>query len=368
MRSSTRLAPGAPRPQSTRLSPQATTALATTALATPTLATPLLAALLTLVLLAFTASPAQAHGTRSATVIVNEAAEGRAVVRVRTLDAEDSVTAHFDPPCRDEPSLIEGAVEPPPTPGAPSTRVRGFVCDSSIAGRALVVEGLGPIVSEAIVSVRFADGRSTSAVVRAGEPRAVLPASSSFFSVAREYVRLGVLHILAGADHLLFLGLLVLALRDTKKVLLAETAFTASHTLTFSLTALGIVRVSSGAAEACIAASLLLVALDIGRRKTPPSAREGALTALLFGLVHGLGFAGGLRELGVPEAQVGAALAGFAGGVELGQLAFIAVLLALHALEAGGSISSRGSRGGGTGGAVALLALLYRPPASSTEK
>lgn len=271
---------------------------------------------------------ALAHGTRSATVVVVEPAPGRAVVRVRTADAGDSVSAAFDPPCRDEPSLVAGATEPAATgTGGPSTAVRGYACDGPIAGRALVVTGLGPIVSEAIVSVTFAGGRTASAVVRADEPRAALPAEASFSEVARDYVRLGVAHILVGADHLIFLALLVLALRDTRKVLLAETAFTVSHSLSFSATALGLVRVSSAAAEACIAVSLVLLALDVGRREKRPSAREGALMALLFGVVHGLGFAGGLRELGVPEAQVGAALLGFAGGVEIGQLAFLAVCL-----------------------------------------
>ncbi|MFO0588471.1 MAG: HupE/UreJ family protein [Polyangiaceae bacterium] len=269
---------------------------------------------------------ASAHGTRSATVRVVEAAPGRAVVRVRTLDESDRVTAAFDPPCRAE----EGVAGEGPDPTDPTAAdAVSFACDGPIAGRALVVSGLDPLVPEAIVAVSFADGRSLSAVVHADDPRAELPAAPSFVSVARDYVRLGVVHIAGGADHLIFLFLLVLALRSPRKVILAETAFTASHSLSFSATALGLVRVSSAAAEACIAVSLVLLALDVGRRSERPTAREGALTALLFGLVHGLGFAGGLREIGVPESQVGAALAGFAAGVEVGQLAFLAVVLAL---------------------------------------
>lgn len=268
---------------------------------------------------------ALAHGTRSVTVHVVEAAPGRAVIRVRAMEADDVVTAAFDPPCPEDASVAD-VPEDRGALGLPA-HVRGFVCDGPIAGRALVLEGLNPIVSEAIVSATFADGRATSAVVHQAEPRAELPAAPSFARVAGQYVRLGVEHIAGGADHLLFLALLVLALRSPKKVLLAETAFTASHSLSFSATALGLVRVSPSAAEACIAVSLLLVALDIGRAKRLPSARGGAVMALLFGLVHGLGFAGGLREIGVPETQVGAALAGFAAGVEIGQLAFLAVVL-----------------------------------------
>lgn len=268
---------------------------------------------------------ARAHGTRSATVHVLEAAPGHVVVRVRTLDPDDVVTAGFDPPCAEDGS-VAGAPEDRSALGIVA-KVRGFACDGPLEGRAVVIQGLNPIVSEAIVAATFADGRSMSAVVHASEPRAELPAAPSFVSVAKQYVRLGVEHIASGADHLLFLALLVLALRAPKKVLLAETAFTISHSLSFSATALGLVRVSSAAAEACIAVSLVLVALDIGRRKAPPSARDGALMALLFGLVHGLGFAGGLREIGIPETQVGAALVGFAAGVEIGQLAFLAVVL-----------------------------------------
>jgi hypothetical protein len=270
---------------------------------------------------------ASAHGTRSATVHLQELAPGHVLVRVRTLDPADVVTARFDPPCAEDAALAPGPEEPAGLGLAATSR--SYVCDGPIAGRAVVLEGLTPIVSEAIVAATFADGRTTSAVVHVDDPRAELPAAPSFVAVARQYVRLGVVHIAGGVDHLMFLALLVLALRTPRKVILAETAFTISHSLSFSATALGLVRVSSSAAEACIAVSLVLLALDIGRRKEPPSAREGAATALLFGLVHGLGFAGGLREIGIPESQVGAALAGFAAGVEIGQLAFLAAVLAL---------------------------------------
>ncbi len=272
---------------------------------------------------------ALAHGTRSVTVHLQEVAPGHVVLRVRTLDPADVVTATFDPPCREDAALTPAAEEPSAL--GLVARTQAFACDGPLAGRHVVLAGLGPIVAEAIVAATFADGRTMSAVVHAGEPRAELPAAPSFLDVARQYVRLGVVHIAGGADHLMFLALLVLALRTPRKVILAETAFTLSHSLSFSATALGLVRVSAAAAEACIAVSLVLVALDIGRRKQPPSAREGAMTALLFGLVHGLGFAGGLREIGIPESQVGAALAGFAAGVEIGQLAFLAVVLTLVA-------------------------------------
>ena len=118
-----------------------------------------------------------------------------------------------------------------------------------------------------------------------------------------------------------------------RAVMLAETAFTLSHTLSFSASALGWVRVSSAAAEACIAVSLVLVALDVGRAHRAPAGKTAGL-AFAFGLVHGLGFAGGLAELGLPTHAVPAALAGFAAGVELGQVVFLlAAVLALRGVS-----------------------------------
>jgi hydrogenase/urease accessory protein HupE len=167
--------------------------------------------------------------------------------------------------------------------------------------------------------------------LRADAPALPLRADRSALGVLLDYLRLGVVHIATGFDHLLFLLALALQLWRVRAVLLAETAFTLSHTLSFSATALGLVRLPPVAAEACIALSLILLAreLALGRRIAPS---RGALVALLFGLVHGLGFAGGLREIGLPEHDVGLALLGFGAGVELGQVAFLAlVLLALHA-------------------------------------
>jgi len=127
----------------------------------------------------------------------------------------------------------------------------------------------------------------------------------------------------------------VLLLRLQKTVILAETAFTLSHGLSFSAAALGWIHVSKEATEACIALSLLLLALDVERKdKATPSSESVALLALVFGLVHGLGFAGGMAELGMPTQNVGWALLGFGLGVEVGQIAFLAVALgAAHLLR-----------------------------------
>jgi hypothetical protein len=135
---------------------------------------------------------------------------------------------------------------------------------------------------------------------------------------------------------LLFLLALVLWVRRWKLVLLAESAFTLSHSVSFSVTALDLVRVSAPAAEACIALSLVLLADELAREDDPAAERSlvwrAPLLSLVFGLVHGLGFAGGLRQMGVPSGAVATALIGFGVGVELGQILFLLLITAISSL------------------------------------
>jgi hypothetical protein len=297
----------------------------------------LLAALLAFALLAATSS-ARAHAMRSAFVEIDETAPGRAAVQVRTQVPDAGLDIAIDGCVLSVDHVREA--------GTASCR------DGALAGHAVTVRGLGPVLSEAVVWIRYADGASFSHLFAKDDPAWTLPARGSAWTVAAEYVRLGVAHILTGYDHLLFLLLLVLTLKRTRAVLLAETAFTLSHSLSFSATALGWVRVSPALAEACIALSLVLVALDVGRHGSGVPSRNAAGLAFLFGLVHGLGFAGGLREIGLPERDVGAALVSFGAGVEIGQVAFLIVaLLAAHfaqRLRAWPAIERASAYGGGT--------------------
>jgi len=285
------------------------------------------------------AAPAGAHGMRTAFVEITETAPGRAVANVRLPVATDAIT--LDAPCE--------ATRLP----SDSERVQTFAlaCAAPLAGATVGVRGLGPLVSEAIVRVSLADGTRADGVVTNGAPTFTLPIARSALAVLREYARLGVVHIATGPDHLLFLLMLVLVLRRWRAVLLAETAFTISHALSFTATALGWLRVSPEAAEACIAASLVLVALDVANKERAP-VRATVLMAFVFGLVHGLGFAGGLREIGLPERDVASALVGFAGGVEAGQIAFVLVALACVALAERARVAAHVARiaAFGTGG------------------
>src|SRR5262249_4395672 len=136
-------------------------------------------------------------------------------------------------------------------------------------------------------------------------------------------------------DHLLFVLALILIVRDTRMLLLTVTAFTVAHSITLSLAALGLVHVPGPPVEACIALSILLVASEIARsRRGEPSltASRPLAVAFSFGLVHGLGFASALIDIGLPQSDVPLALLSFNIGVELGQLAFIAAVLGAFGL------------------------------------
>jgi hypothetical protein len=181
-----------------------------------------------------------------------------------------------------------------------------------------------------VVHVEAEGAAPSSRVLTADAPEWTLPHEEHALRVLLDYARLGIWHIFTGWDHLLFLAALAVALRRLRALLVAETAFTLSHTLTFTASALGLLHVSSAAAEACIALSLVLIALDAARSTggvLPGGAtRQAALLAFVFGLVHGLGFAGGLAEIGLPDRAIGVALAGFAAGVESGQVLFLVLL------------------------------------------
>jgi len=279
----------------------------------------------------FVPGRAWAHGMRTAYVEIVEPQPGRATVHLRLSAPDPSLMLEAEPGC-----TLERAGD------AESLFDRAWLldCAGGLTGRALTLRGLGPIVSDAVVWISFADGTTASRIVQTSEPTFELRSDASGWAVVRQYVRLGVVHILTGYDHLLFLALIVLLLRRVRSVLLAETAFTLSHSLSFSATALGWLHVSSAAAEACIALSLVLLAADVRVRGTAPSAWRGAGLALVFGLVHGLGFAGGLREIGLPERAVAPALVSFGAGVELGQVAFLAVVLAgLHLVRHASQLS-----------------------------
>lgn len=160
----------------------------------------------------------------------------------------------------------------------------------------------------------------------------------------RQWVELGVEHILTGWDHLAFVLGLALGAARPRDLLVAATGFTLGHAVTLALGALGAVTAPASIVEPAIAASIAVVAIE-NLVAPPPPRRRGALAAA-FGLIHGLGFAGALREIGLPVGARALGLVGFNVGIEVGQLVVLAAAVA--ALRVAGPEARRRLIGGGS--------------------
>jgi hydrogenase/urease accessory protein HupE len=196
---------------------------------------------------------------------------------------------------------------------------RSTVLTASDSGaRQVVLIGEGANAPQALL-----DASNTTVTLSAPAP--------SLFSTIQRYLVTGIEHIFLGYDHIAFLIGVVLWARRFVPVIKIVTAFTVAHSITLSLAALNVVVIPSIVVEPAIAASIVFVAVenffsrDIDRRWR---------VALVFGLIHGFGFASALREVGLPANAVVTALAAFNVGVEIGQVAIVAIVVpALIALD-----------------------------------
>jgi len=206
---------------------------------------------------------------------------------------------------------------------------------TGLVGQRLAVAGLEATRIDVLVRVILPDGRVISTVLRAGDSEFLIPDRVKKSEVISSYTTLGFEHILSGPDHLLFVLGLILLVVGVRPLVKTVTAFTVGHSITLSVVALGFVQVPSSLIEVFIAASVLLLAVELTTRSPDrPSLlrRKPWLVALAFGLLHGMGFAGALAEIGLPDDEIPLALFAFNVGIELGQLAFVAVILAGEAL------------------------------------
>ena len=204
----------------------------------------------------------------------------------------------------------------------------------SLAGAVLSIDGLAGISTDVLVRVQLADGTTHSAVLRASNLAFTVPETPGRWELAVAYWQMGTVHILEGFDHLLFLVTLLLIVSGLWPLIKTVTAFTIAHSLTLVLTTLGLMNIPPAPTEAVISLSILLLAVEAlnkGRGELTLAERFPWLIAFAFGLVHGLGFAGALAEIGVPRNEVPLALLMFNVGVETGQVLFVVVISLLLA-------------------------------------
>jgi len=218
----------------------------------------------------------------------------------------------------------------PHWPAACSADARALHCGKEGLRGTLSIDGVGKKYSAAMVRVIWLDGESRVYTLTSAQSTVELYGSAEdrrgLGEIARAYVVLGVEHILSGVDHLMFVASLLFLVGFRRRLVGTITAFTLAHSLTLACSVLGWITLRPAPVEACIALSILLVASEALREKDTLARRAPALVSFLFGLVHGLGFAGALKSVGLPQRHLPLALLCFNVGVEVGQL--LMVLLA----------------------------------------
>ncbi len=204
--------------------------------------------------------------------------------------------------------------------------------DGGFDGMSITIDGLSATLTDVLVRIEDLAGRTQTERLTPTSSSFVIKAAPGAREVATTYLVLGIEHILGGLDHLLFVLALVILVREWRRVAITVTAFTIAHSITLVAATLGFVHVSGPPVEATIALSIVLIAAEIvNARHDGPSltTRWPWLVAFAFGLLHGLGFAGALSEVGLPQHAIPLALLFFNLGVEVGQLVFVAAVMVL---------------------------------------
>ncbi|HKY40296.1 MAG TPA: HupE/UreJ family protein [Polyangiaceae bacterium] len=220
----------------------------------------------------------------------------------------------------------------------------GLRCKGGLKGQ-MSVDGVGERYSAAMIKVIWLDGQARVYTLTSAQPTVQLYGSAEDQrgrgEIATAYTVLGIEHILSGIDHLLFVASLLFLVGFNRRLVATITAFTLAHSLTLALSVFGVITLRSPPVEATIAMSIVLVAGEALRPRETLARRWPALVSFLFGLVHGLGFAGALKNVGLPQSHLPLALLCFNVGVELGQLAMVLLALAFVRIPLAGRYLGR---------------------------
>jgi hydrogenase/urease accessory protein HupE len=265
----------------------------------------------------FVTPAARAHAVDAALLSLTEVAPGRFLIKWQAGSSTlERLTepARFPAPCRIEGAFLE--------------------CGASGLAGALEFPWLEGSLTHLVVDIQWRDDARVLRSVTAETPRLFVYGGAGrgvrpLLAVARDYGWLGVEHISGGFDHLLFVAALTLLVRVKRRLLAAVTAFTLGHSLSLAATALGALTLPVPPVEATIALSIAWVCAEGARPRDVLVARAPWVVAFVFGLLHGLGFASALLEIGLPARHLPLALLFFNVGVELGQLAVIGTLVVL---------------------------------------
>ncbi|NLS07100.1 HupE/UreJ family protein [Rhizobium sp. P32RR-XVIII] len=269
---------------------------------------------------------ARAHEVRPAYLQIDEIAPGRYQLLWRTPVLSGMrlpVVLRLPDDVRDvvEPSAVELS----------DSLIERHVLDAGpkgLTGDRIEFVGLQATITDVLVRVQLSDGTHSTTLVHPSKPWVDVPRSQGTLEVAATYLSHGINHILGGIDHLLFVFGLLLLVKGWRRVAATITAFTVAHSLTLAAATFGLIRLPEAPLNVAIAMSILILGVEIvkaARGEATFGVRYPWAIAFGFGLLHGCGFAVGLATAGLPAADIPFALLFFNLGVEIGQLAFVAL-------------------------------------------
>ena len=222
---------------------------------------------------------------------------------------------------------LQDAAPPEITSGA---MIHRWTTGCDLTSGRIHISGLSVTLTDVMVRLDRADGDSSNYILRPEDPTLDLTSQSA---AVLSYLWIGIEHLVFGIDHVLFVVGLVLFIHKPWMLLKTVTAFTIAHSITLALSVLGWVQLQQGPVEAVIALSILFLARELLQEESMRSKLTRAspwIMAFIFGLLHGLGFAGALRDIGLPEDALWVSLLLFNVGIEVGQLMIIAAMLMLR--------------------------------------
>ncbi|HEY1058535.1 MAG TPA: HupE/UreJ family protein [Limnobacter sp.] len=283
-------------------------------------------------------APVYAHEMGTAALIIHELGPGQAqVVFKRSKSADGTVPPmefSLSPNC-----ALADVVTTWEEDREVIQRAR-LICDGPLRTHTLQASGFTRLAPDLIVSGQLLDGQSLTGVLTPKKPTMPLGPSKASEGPLLDYLLIGLEHILFGMDHVLFVAGLYLLWRKRQQslpqLLGLFTTFTVGHSLTLAMLVLGWIVVPTRAIEAWIALSVLWVAVQLAlhnpKQVQQGMARSQLLVVLMFGLLHGSGFALSMEDRGFPADQLMSALLLFNLGIELGQLLIVTAMAALFAL------------------------------------
>jgi len=216
-------------------------------------------------------------------------------------------------------------------PDAYIRRYKG-IYQAPLNGQKIAIQGLDLTLVDVLVQINLMDDTSYSLILQPDNTSANIPREPQKWEVFKLYIILGMEHILIGIDHLFFVLGLLLLVSGIKPLIQTITAFTLAHSITLGAATFNLIQLPQAPVEAVIALSIVFLAREFLMMKKGAkslTAQHPWVVAFSFGLLHGLGFAGVLGEIGFPQKDVPLALLTFNIGVELGQLIFIGIVLLL---------------------------------------